>query len=167
MRSFASLPFSSIWASYTINLRYITTNLQTKNSISGIFYYITFSKISQSIYPILQNTFNKINNTAPGIPNIPTIKAFIIFKPIWNPKDVPIVFITKITRAPKPVLSTTLNIFLIGSKKIFPKMSKKIMQITTEIKILVSIFYLVWLYTQEIPLYNNCVTYFPPLFFRT
>lgn len=31
---------------------------------------------------MLQNNFNKINNTAPGMPNIPIIIALIKFNPI-------------------------------------------------------------------------------------
>lgn len=88
---------------------------------------------------MLQNNFNKINNTAPGMPNIPIIIALIKFNPIWNSKDVPIVLIIKIAKAPKLVLRTNLKIFFIGNKNIFPNMSKKTMQITTEIKIFVFI----------------------------
>ena len=95
--------------------------------------------MSNKYYPIPQNTFNNIKRIAPGIPSIPTIIDVIIFKPIWKSKDVPIILIIQIASPPRKVFNINLNIFLIGNRRIFPKIKIKIIQVITETIIVISI----------------------------
>ena len=50
------------------------------------------------------------------------------FKPIWNPKLLPTVFIKKMENPPRTEFNTNFNIFFNGIIKIFPKINKKTIQ---------------------------------------
>ena len=84
------------------------------------------------IYPIPQKIFNNTSSIAPGIPNIPTIIADITLSPIWNPNEVPTIFIIQINTPPKIEWSINAVIFFIGSNKTFPNINKNIIHVIKE-----------------------------------
>lgn len=69
-----------------------------------------------------------ISNPAPGNPKNPINIEVTIFRPMWNPKFAPIIFIINISIPPKIEFSTNFIILFRGNINIFPKMNKKIMQ---------------------------------------
>ena len=81
-----------------------------------------------------------MSNIAPGIPNIPTIKAVIKFIPICNPQIAPIMLITYNKITPNIEFKINFRITFIGTIKIFPIIIIPIMQAIYISNILNSIF---------------------------
>lgn len=64
-----------------------------------------------------------MRSIAPGIPNIPTINAFIIFNPMWKLNSPPIKFIINIKSPPSAEFRTNFNIIFIGAVNSFPNIN--------------------------------------------
>ena len=75
-----------------------------------------------------KKSVKRISSIAPGKPNIPTIAAVTIFKPIWKFQIPPIIFIINISIPPNIELPINFITAFSGIEKILPIIKRKNIQ---------------------------------------